>query len=632
MINIRLLISLFIIAFHGVVSSSETIYKAAQSLEELQTQLENVLESMHVPGMSVAIVDREAPLFVTGLGKSDLANDRFATAETLFRIGSVSKSFVALAVLKLVGEGKLSLDDSVRKLAPRIWFSNRWEESDPIRVVHLLENTTGWDDMHLREFANDSSMSLIEALDYDHSSRTSRWPPGTRMAYCNSGPAVAAYIVEKISGISFEEYIKENFFKPIGMQSTTYLQPDSELATTLYYRNGKTAHNYWNIMYRPVGSINTSANDMANYLLFYLNRGNINGHQVLDATSIERMQNPSSTWAAKEGLLSGYGLHNYSTMYDGFIYHGHDGHLPGGHAAMAYFPKEGVGYFYSINSDNLDAFTKIGGLIRGYIARNLEKPISFPAVLMPEKATSYTGWYEPDSPRMQMFAFLERLIGLSYVYVEDNKLLVTSLSEQNAEFFAVNESEFLYVPKDESQDSLPTLKLIEPNKSGQFIHMSLGLRNLAFLNITMKHIPTWLAIFQIISVGFVLTMFMITLIYAPFLIFRLLNKNYAYSDLSVLLWPLIAVLSLVSIVVICMLCGDLYIQRLGNLTVWSFSLFLATMVFATASIMSVILTWRFSKVKLGVVKRSYSVLVTFALMLTTTYFGYWGIIGLRTWV
>ena len=158
MLNIRLLIFIFIFGLFGIACSSQNITanKApAQSIEELQIQLENVLKEMHVPGMSIAIVHRDGPEWIAGLGKADLANDRSATATTLFRIGSVSKGFISLAVLKLVDEGKLSLEDPVQKLAPEVWFDNKWEASDPVRIVHLLENTTGWDDMHLREFAKD---------------------------------------------------------------------------------------------------------------------------------------------------------------------------------------------------------------------------------------------------------------------------------------------------------------------------------------------------------------------------------------------------------------------------------------------------------------------------------------------
>ncbi|MGD0436903.1 MAG: serine hydrolase domain-containing protein, partial [Bryobacteraceae bacterium] len=143
--------------------------KAAQSIDELRQQLLKELKDSHTPGLSVAIVHRDGPEWIAGLGLADVASGRAATADTLFRIGSVSKAFTSLAILQLVNQGKLSLDDPVRRLAPEVWFENRWEASDPVRVVHLLEHTTGWDDMHLREYAKQApdTMGLREQLDYD---------------------------------------------------------------------------------------------------------------------------------------------------------------------------------------------------------------------------------------------------------------------------------------------------------------------------------------------------------------------------------------------------------------------------------------------------------------------------------
>jgi len=124
--------------------------KPAQSIAELQQQLEKILKDTHTPGVSVAIVHRDGPEWIAGLGKADVASGRAATADTLFRIGSVSKAFASLSILMLVDQGKLSLEDPVHKLAPEVWFENPWEATDPVRVVHLLEHTTGWDDMHFR--------------------------------------------------------------------------------------------------------------------------------------------------------------------------------------------------------------------------------------------------------------------------------------------------------------------------------------------------------------------------------------------------------------------------------------------------------------------------------------------------
>ncbi|MBA2726702.1 MAG: beta-lactamase family protein [Parachlamydiaceae bacterium] len=636
MLRFRLLILIVTFAFLGVACSSQNIIEnkdPAHSIEELQTQLEDVLKDMHVPGMSVAIVHRDGPEWIAGLGKADLATDRNATAATLFRIGSVSKGFVSLSILKLADEGKLSLEDSVKKLAPEVWFGNQWEASDPLRIVHLLENTTGWDDMHLRELAKDPiNMSTIETLDYDHSSRISRWRPGTRMSYCNSGPAVAAYIVEKITGKSVEEYVGQNFFKPIGMQTATYFQPASELATTLYQSDGITPLPYWKLLYRSIGSINASANDMANYLLFYLNRGNMHGTHVIPSSIFNRMEVPFSTWAAKDGLQVGYGLHNYCTIHDGFVYHGHDGTVPGGLTAMEYLPYEGIGYFYSINSGKYEAFKKVGEIIRAYITSQLQKPAIPPVISLPENASAYTGWYEPSSPRMELFSFLERLIGMSYIHFEDNKLLVSSLIENNATFLPVNDTQFRYVPKSDSQDPISTLKLLTPNAEGQFIQISLGLRNPS-IHSTIKRIPTWVAMFEIITAGFVFLTLMSTLIYAPFWMLRGLSQRHRRpAERGMRLWPLVAVLSLLSIVVICMqLDKDVAITLLGNLTIWSFSLFLATIVFSIASFASVIALWRAPRQEVRSIVQIYSTTVTFALVITTAYFAYWGIIGLRTW-
>ena len=122
------------------------------------------------------------------------------------------------------------------------------------------------------------------------------------------------------------------------MKTATYFKPTDQPATTLYHRDGKTPYPYWEVMYRPAGAINASANDMANYLLFHLNRGKVNGVQVMKEDVFARIITPTSTWAAKEGLKTGYGLGNYWTTYDGFVYHGHNGGVEGGVTELAYMP------------------------------------------------------------------------------------------------------------------------------------------------------------------------------------------------------------------------------------------------------------------------------------------------------
>jgi len=600
--------------------------KPAQSIAELQQQLEKILKDAHTPGMAVAIVHRDGPEWVAGLGKSDVATDRAATADTLFRIGSTSKAFASLSILLLADQGKLSLEDPIHKLAPEVWFENRWEASDPVRVVNLLEHTTGWDDMHLREYAKGTppSVGLREALDYDHHSRISRWRPGTRMAYCNSGPAVAAYIVEKLTGERFEDFVQQNLFGPIGMSTATYFPPAAGTATTLYHEDGKTPYRYWNILYRPAGAINASAKDMGAYVQFYLDRGAVGGKQVVPSKDIDRMEIPTSTWAARGGMKTGYGLSNYWSIEDGFVYHGHNGGVDGGLTQMAYMPDYGVGYFYSINSGNGDAFQKIGKAIRAYLKNKLEKPAVPAEASLPPNAAQYSGWYEPDSPRVEMLYFLERLLGISRVRFEDNKLIASNLDGLHQVYLPVTGGQFRSVPKKDPPEPVPTLELLTPNEEGLFIQ--------ADTQTTIKHIPVWLAMGEIAATVFFVISILAIVIYAPFWILGGLSKKRRRpAERGLRLWPLLAVLSLIIFVSLFILSSGDLIERLGNLTVWSAGIFLSSLAFAFATIACAIVVWRTPADTVRTAVRRFSLVVTVGLVIAVLYLAYWGVIGLRMW-
>jgi CubicO group peptidase (beta-lactamase class C family) len=601
--------------------------KPAQSIDELHEQLETILKDTHTPGVSVAIVHRDGPEWVAGLGTADVASGRATTANTLFRIGSTSKAFASLSILMLADQGKLSLDDPVRKLAPDVWFENRWEATDPVRVVNLLEHTTGWDDMHLREYAKDApDMSLREGLDYDHHSRISRWRPGTRMAYCNSGPPVAAYIVEKLTGQRFEDYVEQNLFRPIGMKTATYFASPPGTATTLYHNDGKTPYGYWNILLRPAGSINASAQDMAAYVQFYLNRGAVRGKPIVPAADLDRMEIPASTWAAKQGMKDGYGLSNYWSVEDGFVYHGHDGGVEGGLTQMAYMADNNVGYFFSINSGNGDAFDKVAKAIRAYITRKLQRPPLPAAASLPAVAAEYAGWYVPDSPRVELTHFLERLVGITWLHFQDGRMLLNHLGAWNDPYLPVEGRQFRHVPKkkEDAPDPVATFELLTPNDEGRFVQDGSGA--------TMKQIPAWLAIAQTLATIGVLVSIAAILLYAPFWILGGLNrKRRRPAERGMRIWPLIAVLSLIALVGIFLVSTADLIARLGNLTGWSVALFLTTVAFGIAALASAISLWRTPRETVRGAVRRFSLMVTLALLIAAAYLAYWGVIGLRTW-
>jgi len=599
--------------------------KPAQSTGELRQQLEKILHETHTPGVSVAIVHKDGPEWVAGVGIADVASNRPTTPDTLFRIGSTSKAFTSLSILMLADQGKLTLDDPVHKLVPEVWFDNRWESTDPIRIVNLLEHTTGWDDIHFREYAKQApdSMTVREGLDFDHHSRTSRWRPGTRMAYCNAGPPVAAAIVEKLTGQRIEDFVQRNLFDPIGMKTATYFEPTPGAATALYHDDGKTPYSYWHILMRPAGSINASANDMAAYVQFYLNRGAVGGKQIVPAADVDRMEIPTTTWAAKDGLKFGYGLSNYATPADGFVYHGHDGGVDGGLTDMAYMADQGVGYFFSINSGNDDAFEKIGKAIRSYVTRNLQKP-PLPAVApLPPNASDYAGWYVPDSPRVEMLNFLGRLIALSRVQFGDGKLTVSSLFRMHETYLPVAGAQFRYVPKEDPPYPVATLALLSPNSDGRFIQTERA---------TLKMIPAWMAILQILAVAYVLLAIVSVILYAPFWLLGGISKRRRRpAERALRLWPLLSVLSLFAIFGIFAMSLDDLIERMGSLTVWSAAEWAVTLFFAVTTLAGAFVSWRSPEAGVRPGVRRFAMIVSLALVMAAAYLAYWGIIGLRTW-
>ena len=257
-------------------------------VEVLKAEIQKILDEHRIPGASVALVDKDRTIWAGGIGKADVAADVDVTAEHLFRVASISKSFTALAVLRAVEDGFFDLGSPVRELAPEVGFTNRWEGTHPITVAMLMEHTTGFDDLHFSETAkvDDPEITLAEGLAYHPHSRVSRWQPGTYTSYSNSGPAIAAYVIEKITGQAFEDYVREHVFDPLGMESSTFHVPrDAALMAKGYEADGVSEANYDHTIFRPSGGLSTSSQEMARYLR--MRRGR-DGHGLLHSSACGR--------------------------------------------------------------------------------------------------------------------------------------------------------------------------------------------------------------------------------------------------------------------------------------------------------------------------------------------------------
>jgi CubicO group peptidase (beta-lactamase class C family) len=398
-----------------------TTVRAIDSLEQLQQSVKDIQKSTDTTAVAIAVIDKGEMVWVDAMGVANIKQKIPATPDTLFRIGSTSKMFVGLSVLKLVDEGRLDLNAPLRELAPEIVFENSWEAEHPVRLVHLLEHTSGWDDLRLVEYAHneESPIALKEALLRYPGARTSRWVPGTRMAYSNAGPAVAAYIVEKVSGMTFEDYVSTGLFRPLQMNSATYFPPaNPEQQLAAGYTNGELLP-YWYMMHRPVGAVNASANDMVHLVQFFLNRGHASGERVISEASIARMETSLTTLGSAKGLTMGYGLANYPSGFQdrGIAFRGHAGGLPGATADLAYVSELNSGYAIMVSGDG-SATYQIGELIREYLLRDHVKP-ELHVQPLPAPFQSAAGIYVPINPRSSRDNFLPRILGAMTFFTSD---------------------------------------------------------------------------------------------------------------------------------------------------------------------------------------------------------------------
>jgi CubicO group peptidase (beta-lactamase class C family) len=562
--KIRLSI-LVCLAFAPAARADES---APKTLEQVKQKIEKIVADRKLPGLGIALVNRNGPIWVAGIGKADVTSGRAADEDTLFRIGSVSKMFAALAVLKLVEEGRLSLDDKLSDRAPDVAFENEWEKTHPVRIAHLLEHTTGWDDIHVPEYAYAApdSMTTKQGLDFHPDSRKSRWPPGTRHAYCNSGSAVAAYVVEKITGQRYENYIEQTFFTPLGMESTSYFK------TKLYDERGATLYQagrpqkYWQILVRPAGSINSSARDMAKFVQFMLLRGSTSTGPILAAASIDRMETPGTLPGNAAGVLAGYALANYTTGHKnlGVAFRGHDGGMAGALAHFAYSEKLGEGYVAMINSGDPGALGEIGTVLKEYVLRNSTPP-EVTASVLPEKYKAIDGYYQYINPRNESMAMMASLFGILKVTHDDKYLHRSPLFPSWTSSDPVDARGVLI----DRWSGLPTIAIVVDPLAGPGLQVASDL---------LQRVPGWKVFARLATLALAILMSIAGLIAFIVWAARRARRKTDDARLWLRLWPLLATVSFL-VYLFAFAASGLFLSQLGTVTAVSVGLFALSLVY-----------------------------------------------------
>lgn len=330
------------------VPSATPLLTAADAEAFLDGVVPQQIERDNIAGATIAIVKDGKILFAKGYGYADVSTKKPVSAEeTLFRPGSISKLFTWTAVMQLHEQGKIDLDRDVNEYLD---FKLPDAFGQPITLKNILTHTPGFEEQIKDLFVIDTNAPNLGEYVKTHVP-TRIYPPGKVPAYSNYATALAGYIVERVSGKPFPEYIDENIFKPLGMNRSTFVQPlPANLADGMsggYRLATDEAMPFEMVTAFPAGSLSSSASDMSKFMLAHLQAGELNGQRILKPETARLMH--SRLFAlddAAQGMAHGF----YEENQNGLRIVGHGGDTIAFHSDLHLLLDKGVGFFVSYNS------------------------------------------------------------------------------------------------------------------------------------------------------------------------------------------------------------------------------------------------------------------------------------------
>jgi CubicO group peptidase (beta-lactamase class C family) len=336
-------------AAQGSPSESTAVTLTADDVNAwLDGYLPYALHTGDIAGAVVAVVKDGQILTERGYGYSDVAKRTPVDPKlTLFRPGSVSKLVTWTAVMQLVEQGKIDLDADVDqyldfKIPPR--------EGKPVTMRNLMQHVAGFEEQAKGILSEDPKSPGFEAL-------LKQWvpervfAPGTTPAYSNYGASLAGYIVQRLSGEPFAEYVERHIFVPLDMKHSSFRQPlPADLVPLMskgYKLGSGEPHAFEIVGPAPAGSLSSPAEDMAHFMIAHLQNGEYNGNRILRADTAEMMHNSPLTVLPPLNRME---LGFFETNINGREVIAHLGDTDSFHTSLHLFLKENVGFYVSFNS------------------------------------------------------------------------------------------------------------------------------------------------------------------------------------------------------------------------------------------------------------------------------------------
>ncbi|MFB0558847.1 MAG: serine hydrolase [Candidatus Bathyarchaeia archaeon] len=391
--------------------TDEIVSKMREFIEKI---IPNLMEKGRIPGLSIAVVREGEVIYANGFGAKDFERNLPATSDTLYGTGSVTKSFVALAIMQLLKQGKLSLDDPARKYIPL----KIGRPGKQITIKHLLTHSSGIPSLGTSTIALQRGMGLEVWVPwggvddfYRHLNDAGyeiAADPSERFFYLNAGYRMLGHIIQKVSGTRFDGYITKNILKPLGMERTTlskaeYMKDPDRMTPYRRDKDGKpipTEFPYPNVADNPqfafiaaAGGVISSVRELTKYLSMNIDMGTYEGEELVSKELIEEMQRPhierSRNLYGSYWYGFGWGI---TENFLGAKMVSHGGSILVSTAHLAFVPEQKIGVAMASNIAGFPHAAIAQGALAALMGYNPEEVV--PTIKIWKRMEILTGRYE----------------------------------------------------------------------------------------------------------------------------------------------------------------------------------------------------------------------------------------------
>ncbi|MGI5862910.1 MAG: serine hydrolase domain-containing protein [Myxococcales bacterium] len=323
--------------------------------------IEKRMAAEEVTGLSIALVDDQEIVWSRGFGWADKEAGRAVTGRTLFRIGSITKLFTAVAVMQLVERGEVELDAPLERYVPDFCIGSRFPKTGPITVRQLLTHHAGLPSNYLERLLTRDPPPMATIVESLRSEQLA-FPPGLLWAYSNIGFELLGVLVERVSGLSYAEYVRRNILEPLGMREASFEQDFARLPGMSRGYRDHEAHPLYGLRALAAGGLNAGAEELALFVQMIFADGAGRGGRVLRPETLAEMlerQNALNPFDLDFAVGLAFNLGSSKLAYAGPAA-SHTGGIVYFRSILVAMPEQRLGVVVLANSNNADKRDVLG--------------------------------------------------------------------------------------------------------------------------------------------------------------------------------------------------------------------------------------------------------------------------------